>query len=59
MSEFTRAQILRLLEHAADVLRRSQESRAKLEAALKRIEEAGSTTEPAESHAEAERNAAK
>lgn len=50
MSEFTRAQIYRLIEHARDVVRQSQELRRKLEAVLKRIEETGSAEPPNKDH---------
>lgn len=40
MSASIRTQVSQLIEHAADVTRRSQELRAQFEALLKRMEEA-------------------
>ena len=46
MSEFTRAQLLRVLEHAKEVIARSQELRRKLEDVIARIEETGTAKTP-------------
>lgn len=45
MSEFTRAQLHQLLEHAETLIRRSHELRQHLEQVMKRIEEAASADE--------------
>jgi hypothetical protein len=48
MSEFTREQILSLLQRAPDAIRQSQEIRGELEAVMKRIEETRDSGEDAE-----------
>jgi truncated hemoglobin YjbI len=48
MSEFTRAQILSLMQRAADAIRRCQEIRRELDGVMKRIEETGHATRDAE-----------
>jgi len=46
MSEFTRAQLHRLIEHAKDVIRRSQELRRELDLVIARIKDSGTVEKP-------------
>ena len=55
MSEFTRAQILSLMQRASDAIRRYQVIHRELEAVMKRIDETGYAAHDTESR----KNAAK